>query len=118
MGLKNSGRISRIVIHPNNPDLVYVGALGHAYSPQKERGVFMSNNGGDTWKHTLFIDENTGISDIVMDPNNSRILFVGAWQLDLKTWRRISGGPGGGIEPIYRQYFDPHAYRIIFTIRI
>jgi len=97
MGLKNSGRISRIVIHPNNPDLVYVGALGHAYSPQKERGVFMSNNGGDTWKHTLFIDENTGISDIVMDPNNSRILFVGAWQLDLKTWRRISGGPGGGI---------------------
>jgi len=97
IGLKNSGRISRIVIHPNNPDLVYVGALGHAYSPQKERGLFMSENGGNSWKHTLYIDDNTGISDIVMDPNNSRVLFAGAWQLDLKTWRRVSGGPGSGL---------------------
>ena len=57
----------------------------------------MSKNGGDTWKHVLYIDDNTGISDIVMDPDNSRILFAGGWQIDLKTWRRISGGPGGGI---------------------
>jgi len=97
LGLKNSGRISRIVVHPDNPNLVYVGALGHAYSPQKERGVYMSNNGGVTWKHTLYIDDNTGISDIVMDPNNSRVLFAGAWQLKLKTWIRVSGGPGSGI---------------------
>ena len=97
LGLKNSGRISRIVVHPNNPNLVYVGALGHAYSPQKERGVYMSDNGGSTWKHTLYIDDNTGISDIVMDPNNSRVLFAGAWQLKLKTWIRVSGGPGSGI---------------------
>jgi photosystem II stability/assembly factor-like uncharacterized protein len=97
LGLKNSGRISRIVVHPDNPNLVYVGALGHAYSPQKERGVYMSDNGGVTWKHTLYIDDNTGISDIVMDPNNSRILFAGAWQLKLKTWIRVSGGPGSGV---------------------
>ena len=97
LGLKNSGRISRIVVHPDNPNLVYVGALGHAYSPQKERGVYMSDNGGVTWKHTLYIDDNTGISDIVMDPNNSRVLFAGAWQLKLKTWIRVSGGPGSGI---------------------
>jgi len=97
LGLKNSGRISRIVVHPNNPNLVYVGALGHAYSPQKERGVYMSDNGGSTWKHTLYIDDNTGISDIVMDPNNSRVLFAGAWQLKLKTWIRVSGGPGSGV---------------------
>ena len=97
LGLENTGRISRIIIHPKNRDLIYVGSLGHAYSPQKERGVFMSENGGDSWKHVLFIDSNTGISDIVMDPDNSRILFAGAWQLDLKTWRRISGGPGSGI---------------------
>ena len=64
---------------------------------KKERGVFMSENGGESWKHVLFIDSNTGISDMVMDPDNSRILFAGAWQLDLKTWRRISGGPGSGI---------------------
>ena len=97
LGLENTGRISRIIIHPKNRDLIYVGSLGHAYSPQKERGVFMSEDGGDSWKHVLFIDSNTGISDMVMDPDNSRILFAGAWQLDLKTWRRISGGPGGGI---------------------
>ena len=76
IGLKNSGRVSRIVIHPNNSDLVYVGALGHAYSPQKERGLFMSENGGDSWKHTLYIDDNTGISDIVIDPNNSRFFCI------------------------------------------
>ena len=97
LGLENTGRISRIIIHPKNRDLIYVGSLGHAYSPQKERGVFMSENGGESWKHVLFIDSNTGISDMVMDPDNSRILFAGAWQLDLKTWRRISGGPGSGI---------------------
>ena len=97
LGLENTGRISRIIIHPKNRDLIYVGSLGHAYSPQKERGVFMSEDGGDSWKHVLFIDSNTGISDMVMDPDNSRILFAGAWQLDLKTWRRISGGPGSGI---------------------
>ena len=60
LGLENTGRISRIIIHPKNRDLIYVGSLGHAYSPQKERGVFMSENGGETWKHTLFIDNNTG----------------------------------------------------------
>ncbi len=97
LGLEKTGRISRIIVHPKNRDLIYVGSLGHAYSPQKERGVFMSENGGESWKHVLFIDSNTGISDMVMDPDNSRILFAGAWQLDLKTWRRISGGPGSGI---------------------
>jgi|TARA_B110000483_G_scaffold36427_1_gene44581 photosystem II stability/assembly factor-like uncharacterized protein len=97
LGLKKSGRISRIVVHPDNPNLVYVGALGHAYAPQKERGLFMSDDGGISWKHTLYIDDNTGISDIVMDPNNSRVLFAGAWQLKLKTWIRVSGGPGSGI---------------------
>jgi hypothetical protein len=97
LGLKKSGRISRIVVHPDNPNLVYVGALGHAYAPQKERGLFMSDDGGISWKHTLYIDDNTGISDIVMDPNNSRVLFAGAWQLKLKTWIRVSGGPGSGV---------------------
>ena len=97
IGLKNSGRISRIIVHPNDPDKVYVGALGHAYSPQKERGVYMTQDGGKSWKQTLFVDENTGISDMVMDTDNPLVLFAGAWHLELKTWQRISGGPGSGI---------------------
>ena len=97
IGLENSGRISRVVVHPENPDVVYVGVLGHAYSPQKERGVYRTMDGGATWEHVLFVDENTGASDIVMDPDNPRILFAGMWQLDLKTWRRVSGGPGSGV---------------------
>lgn len=97
IGLEHSGRIGRIVVHPNNPDILYVAALGHAYSPQKERGIFMSFDGGKTWEHSLFVDENTGASDIAMDPSNPRILFAGMWQLELKTWNRTSGGPGSGI---------------------
>lgn len=97
IGLKNSGRISRIIVHPDDPDKVYVGALGHAYSPQRDRGVYVSHDGGGSWQHTLFIDQNTGISDMVMDTDNPRVLFAGAWHLELKTWKRISGGPGSGV---------------------
>ena len=97
IGLKNSGRISRIVVHPENSDKIYVGALGHAYKPQKERGLYISSDGGKTWDHSLFIDENTGISDIVMDTDNPRVLLAGAWHLELKPWQRISGGKGSGI---------------------
>ncbi len=96
-GLDNTGRISRIVVHPDNADIVWVAAVGHAYSPQKERGVFMTTDGGKTWKQVLFVDENTGASDIVIDPENPRVLFAGMWQLELKTWTRYSGGPGSGI---------------------
>ncbi len=97
IGLEKTGRISRIVIHPDNPNIVYVAAVGHAYSPQKERGIFMTEDGGKTWQHTLFVDENTGASDIVMSPHNPRILFAGTWELKLATWNRTSGGPGSGV---------------------
>lgn len=97
IGLENTGRISRVVVHPTNPDIVYVAAVGHAYTPQKERGVFMTEDGGKTWQHTLFVDENTGASDVVLDPFNPRILFAGTWELKLKTWNRTSGGPGSGL---------------------
>ncbi len=97
VGLDKTGRISRIVIHPKNPDIVWVAAVGHAYTPQKERGVFMTTDGGKSWQQVLFVDENTGASDIVMDPQNPRILFAGMWQISLKTWNRTSGGPGSGL---------------------
>ncbi len=97
MGLKNTGRISRIIVHPKNPDIAWVGSMGHAYTPQKDRGVFMTSDGGSTWQHVLKVDENTGASDIAMSPVNPRILFAGMWQLDLKPWIRNSGGPGSGL---------------------
>ena len=97
MGLEAIGRVSRIVIHPTNPDIVYVGALGHAHGPQPERGVFRTTDGGETWEHVLFVDEDTGASSVIMDPNNPRILFAGLWTVVFNTWGRESGGPGSGI---------------------
>ena len=97
MGLDNTGRIGRIIVHPHNPDIAYVAAMGHAYGPQEERGVYMTTDGGKTWERSLFVDENTGASDIVMDPDNTRILFAGMWELKLTTWNRTSGGPGSGL---------------------
>lgn len=97
MGLEQTGRIIRMVVHPTNPDIAVVCALGHAYGPQRERGVFRTDDGGRTWAHTLFVDENTGCSDLAMDPNNPRVLFAGTWQLEIHTWGRTSGGPGGGL---------------------
>lgn len=97
MGLEATGRIARVVIHPANPDVVLVCAVGHAYGPQPERGVFRTTDGGRTWSRVLFVDENTGCSDLVMDPNNPRILFAGMWQIEIHTWGRESGGPGSGL---------------------
>ena len=97
LGLKNTGRISRIVVHPTNPEVVYVAALGHGYTPQKERGIYKTTDGGKTWKLVLHVDANTGASDLVMDPFNPRVLFAGMWSLELKPWTRKSGGPGGGV---------------------
>ena len=97
MGLDLTGRIGRIVIDPHNPDIVIVGALGHCYGPQRERGVFRTTDGGQTWNQTLFIDENTGVFEIAMDPSNSHKLLAGAWPLEIHTYGRESGGPNGGI---------------------
>ena len=97
MGLTKTGRIGRIIIDPRDPNTVYAAALGHAYGPQQERGVYKTVDGGLTWKRVLFVDENTGASDIAMDANNPRILIAGMWQIELKTWVRKSGGPGSGL---------------------
>ena len=97
MGLEKTGRIPRIVVHPTDPNIVLACALGHAYGPQPERGVFRTTDGGATWTKVLFVDENTGCSDIAMDPTNPRVLFAGMWTLEIRTWGRSSGGPGGGL---------------------
>jgi photosystem II stability/assembly factor-like uncharacterized protein len=97
MGLEKTGRIGNVVIDPHNPDVVFACALGHAYGPQSERGVFRTMDGGKNWEKVLFVDENTGCSDLGMDPNNSRIIFAGMWQLEIHTYGRTSGGPGSGL---------------------
>jgi photosystem II stability/assembly factor-like uncharacterized protein len=97
MGLEKTGRIGRVLIDPRNPDVVFAAALGTCYGPQQERGVYRTTDGGKTWDRVLFVDENTGISDLSMDASNPRILFAGAWQIDIKTWGRKSGGPGSGV---------------------
>ncbi len=97
MGLEKTGRIARVLVHPTNPDVVMACALGHAYGPQPERGVFRTTDGGTTWTKVLFVDENTGCSDLLMDPKNPRVLFAGMWQIEIHTYGRTSGGPGGGL---------------------
>ena len=97
MGLEKTGRIGRIVIDPRDPDIVLAAALGHAYGPQPERGIFRTTDGGKTWQRVLFVDEGTGCADIAMDPNNPRILFAGMWPLEIHTWGRDSGGAGSGL---------------------
>ncbi len=97
MGLEKTGRIGHLVIDPKNPDIVMACALGHAYGPQQERGVYRTTDGGAHWERVLFTDENSGCSDLVMDPNNPRTLFAGMWPLEIHTWGRESGGPGSGL---------------------
>jgi photosystem II stability/assembly factor-like uncharacterized protein len=97
VGLEQTGRIPRILVHPTDPDVAYVCALGHAYGPQPERGVYRTTDGGKNWQRVLFVNEDTGCSDLAMDPTNPRILFAGTWQLVIQTWGRTSGGPGGGL---------------------
>ena len=96
-GLGKSGRIGRIVVHPSDTDIVFAAALGHAYGPQQERGVYRTSDGGGSWERVLFVDENTGAIDVVMDPNNPRILFAAMWQLKIWTAGRTSGGPGSSL---------------------
>ncbi|MFI5382173.1 MAG: WD40/YVTN/BNR-like repeat-containing protein [Tepidisphaerales bacterium] len=97
MGLEKTGRIGRVVVHPQDSDIVFACALGHSYGPQPERGVYRTKDGGKTWEQVLKVDENTGCADIAIDPNDPQTLFAGMWQLEIKTWKLNSGGPGSGV---------------------
>jgi photosystem II stability/assembly factor-like uncharacterized protein len=98
MGLEGSGRVGRIVIHPTDPDVVFVAAAGHMYGPQEEdRGLFRTTDGGESWERVLFSGPNSGAIDVVMDPGNPRILFAATWQMRIWTWGRESGGPQSGL---------------------
>ncbi len=97
MGLENAGAISQIVIHPTNPDIVYVGVLGHVWGPNADRGVFRTTDGGKTWQKVLFVDDKTGASDLAMDASNPLVLFAGMWHMERYPWMLISGGESSGV---------------------
>ena len=97
VGLPDSRQIGQIRIHPRDPDLVYVAALGHTFGPSHERGVFRSRDGGATWKCVLFVNDSTGAVDVAMDPVNPRILYAGFWQVMRTPWSLESGGPGSAL---------------------
>lgn len=97
MGLSDSHHIGRILVNPNNADEVTVGVVGHLYSPNEERGVYKTTDGGKSWKKTLFINNKTGIIDVAFAPNNFNIQYAAAWQKDRKAWNFIGNGEGSGI---------------------
>src|SRR6266576_2171186 len=95
-GLADTRHVARVVIHPSKPDTVYVAAVGHLWGSNSERGVFKTTDGGQTWKKILFVDDNTGATDLVMDPQNPETLFAAMYQRQRKAWGFNGGGPGSG----------------------
>ena len=97
VGLLDSHHISRILINPNNTNEVVVGVIGHLYSPNKERGIFKTTDGGKSWKKTLYINKDTGIIDVAQSPNNFNILYAASWERDRKAWDFVGNGKGSAI---------------------
>ena len=97
MGLERSERIHRIVVHPDDPRTVYVGAMGPAWSDGEERGVYKTTDGGESWERVLYVDQGTGIGDLVMDPANPDKLFAAMWSFRRWPWFFRSGGSGSGL---------------------
>lgn len=97
MGLADTHTIGRIIIHPENPDIVYVAAPGHEWTYNKERGVFKTTNGGKTWDKILYINEKIGAADLVMDPSDSNVLYASMWNRTRRRWSDPMPGPGDGI---------------------
>jgi photosystem II stability/assembly factor-like uncharacterized protein len=97
IGLDSTRHISRIAVHPKNPDVVIVAAQGALYAPSRQRGIYKSTDGGATWKNTLYVDDKTGAVELSMDANNPRILYAAMWEHGRRPWQVISGGPGSGL---------------------
>ena len=101
LGLPKSEHISRIRIHPENPEIVYVGVIGNLWKPNSERGLYKTNDGGMTWEKILYVSDKAGIGDLILDPNNSRIIYATTWQMKRNGYRMDSGGPDS---KIFRSY--------------
>lgn len=96
-GLEDSHHIGKILLHPSNPNVLLVAAMGHLYSPNTQRGVFRSDDGGNTWQHVLFVNENTGAVDLVMDPQNPNVVYAATWHRERRAWNFVESGEGSGI---------------------
>jgi len=97
VGLRDSRAIGKVIVHPTNPNIAFVAALGHPYGPNMERGIFRTMDGGKTWEKVLYKDENTGGVDIAFDPRNANILFASLWQVRRTPWTLTNGGSGSGL---------------------
>ena len=97
VGLRDSHHIGQIRIHPQNPDIVYVAALGHAFGPNDERGVYRSTDGGSSWERVLHVSDKAGAVDLTLDVTNPRIMYASIWQVHRHFWELISGGPDSGL---------------------
>lgn len=96
-GLRETGAIGELIVHPDNPDMAWVAALGHPFGRNTERGVFRTTDGGESWKRVLTLDDSTGVVSLAINPANPRELYAGAWRAERKPWTMISGGPAGGV---------------------
>ena len=97
LGLKDTRHILRIIVHPKNPDVVWVAAIGHLYGPNEERGVFKTIDGGKNWKKVLYVNNNTGCSDLIMEPGNPAVMYAGTWRIQRTPYSMESGGEGSGL---------------------
>ncbi|HET7841036.1 MAG TPA: hypothetical protein VFM21_05495, partial [Terriglobia bacterium] len=97
MGLADAGQISSVLVDPHDPKNVFVGALGHTWGPNAERGVFRTNDGGKTWKKVFFIDDSTGVADLIMEPGNPEVLYAAMWHFRRYPWTLVDGGGASGI---------------------
>jgi len=97
IGLKNSRHVPRIRIHPDNPDIVYAAVLGDIYKPSQDRGVYKSEDGGNTWKKTLFVNDQAGAVDLILDPTNPRIIYASTWRAQRTPYSLSSGGDGSAL---------------------
>jgi photosystem II stability/assembly factor-like uncharacterized protein len=97
IGLSDAKHIARVRVHPNNPDIVYVASMGHAFGPNEEKGVFRTRDGGENWERVLFKNEGTGAIDLVMSPRDPNLLFAALWEFERKAWGAKTGGPDSGI---------------------
>ncbi|HVS47039.1 MAG TPA: glycosyl hydrolase, partial [Verrucomicrobiae bacterium] len=96
-GLRDTHTTSALAIHPSDPNIVYASSMGHVFKSNTERGVFKTTDGGKTWKKILFVDDNTGAIDVVMDSHDPRVLYASMWQAQRQPWKLTSGGPGSGL---------------------
>ncbi|MDT8340684.1 MAG: hypothetical protein RQ751_04155 [Longimicrobiales bacterium] len=97
MGLRDSKHIGRIVLHPDDPDVVFVAAMGHLWGPNPERGLYRSTDGGETWERVLYMDDDTGAVDVIMDPSDPAVLYAATYQRRRRPWGFHGGGPGSAL---------------------